>query len=42
MKSKLIKFSEEHAAIIDAAAQRLGMTTTAFVRMAALNQARET
>jgi len=42
MKPKLIQFSDEHAAIIEAAAQRLGITTTAFIRMAALNQARTT
>ena len=42
MKPKLIQFSDEHAAIIEAAAQRLGITTTAFIRMAALNQARGT
>lgn len=40
MKPKLIQFSDDHAALIEAAAKRLGMTTTAFVRMAALNQAR--
>ena len=42
MKPKLIQFSDEHAAISEAAAQRLGITTTAFIRMAALNQARAT
>jgi uncharacterized protein (DUF1778 family) len=41
MKPKLIKFSEEHAAIIEAAAQRLGITTTGFIRMAALSAARD-
>tara|TARA_R110000803_G_scaffold182072_1_gene244411 strand:+ start:775 stop:978 length:204 start_codon:yes stop_codon:yes gene_type:complete len=42
MKPKLIQFSDEHGAIIQAAADRLGITFTAFVRMAALNQARDT
>ena len=42
MKPKLIQFSDEHSAIIQAAADRLGITFTAFVRMAALNQARNT
>jgi uncharacterized protein (DUF1778 family) len=42
MKPKLIQFSEEHAAIIEAAANKLGITTTAFIRMAALSAARQT
>ena len=42
MKPKLIQFSIEHDAVIQAAADKLGITFTAFVRMAALNQARNT
>ena len=42
MKPKLIQFSTEHDAVIQAAADKLGITFTAFVRMAALNQARNT
>ena len=42
MKPKLIQFSDEHGAIIQAAADKLGITFTAFVRMAALNKARDT
>lgn len=42
MKPKLIQFSEEQAATIQTAADKLGITFTAFVRMVALNQARDT
>jgi len=41
MKPKLIHFSEEHAAAIKAAASSLGMTFTAFVRMAAIKEAEQ-
>jgi len=41
MKPKLIHFSEEHAAVIKAAANSLGMTFTAFVRMAAIKEAEQ-
>ena len=41
MKPKLIHFSEEHAATIKAAANSLGMTFTAFVRMAAIKEAEQ-
>lgn len=41
MKPKLIHFSEEHEAVIKAAANSLGMTFTAFVRMAAIKEAEQ-
>jgi hypothetical protein len=41
MKPKLIQFSEEHAAIIEAAANKMGITATALIRMGALKLARE-
>ena len=39
MKPKLIHFSDEHVELIKAAANKLGMTFTAFVRMAAIKEA---
>lgn len=39
MKQKLVQFSLEQFAVLELAAAKMGLTTSAYIRMAALNHA---